>query len=523
MSTRCPGPEAWLAFYGGELKGASEEALAEHLQGCPRCREEFDRLCRLGAQVAGAFSVLPQAPPARAASTRRFRVRRWRTLGLPFAAAAALGVVAVGIVMLSRDSGDAKGPVAERPPATSQESQTAEVPEVGPAQPRVGPPVPSPEPKAPPPPVTAPPREEKRPTPPVSPPRPKVPARVPDPPDRPVPRTTVTAIAILDRIEGEVFVLHGSGAAPVPARDGTPLLPGQGLRTGGFGSVAIVTFPDRTRLEVGADTTLSGFSEGSGKRVALAAGSLRAEVATQPQGRPMVFTAPQGEVKVLGTTLRLVAEPGGKGSTRLEVKEGKVLLKRSLDGKMVEVMSGHYAVAAPGVELVAKPLDQSVLVSFDFELGRRPVPWTKGVVEKGPPRPGNGFCLVSSAKHAGTETIEVHTDTRIRLCTFTQDVVLKFDYWVSPEVGGISVRAYNRTQGQHFSLGMGQVSRGNWNRAALRFDDFRPEADPNSPWSPGDVISQIIIGIGEGTLCVDNVAVVEDFGDPARRSSGRRR
>jgi hypothetical protein len=41
--------------------------------------------------------------------------------------------------------------------------------------------------------------------------------------------------------------------------------------------------------------------------------------------------------------------------TRLEVEEGKVQLK-NLAGKTVDVVSGHFAVAAPGTELLARPM-----------------------------------------------------------------------------------------------------------------------------------------------------------------------
>jgi len=83
----------------------------------------------------------------------------------------------------------------------------------------------------------------------------------------------------------------------------------------------------------------------AGKSLTLVRGVLTADVRKQPADQPMVITTPQGEATVLGTKLRLTVEPDEKGSTRLEVEEGKVRLKRLVDGKTVGVDSGHFAVA----------------------------------------------------------------------------------------------------------------------------------------------------------------------------------
>src|SRR5262249_10104879 len=64
--------------------------------------------------------------------------------------------------------------------------------------------------------------------------------------------------------------------------------------------------------------------------------------------QPMVFASSYGEATVLGTTLRLSIDPDPKEGMRLDVEEGKVRLTRKADGKMVEVLSGHYAIAAVG-------------------------------------------------------------------------------------------------------------------------------------------------------------------------------
>lgn len=124
---------------------------------------------------------------------------------------------------------------------------------------------------------------------------------------------------------------------------GQPLLAGQSVK----GPVEL-QFPDGTRIRVDGEITLL-----EGKRVSVERGAVDAQVTKQPPGQPLVFVTPHGEAKVLGTTLRLLVEAG---STRLEVTEGRVQLKRLSDGRTVDVASGFYAVAAAGAEFAARAL-----------------------------------------------------------------------------------------------------------------------------------------------------------------------
>lgn len=166
--------------------------------------------------------------------------------------------------------------------------------------------------------------------------------------------------ATLELVEGEVYTT--TTASRSPAKGGDNVLSGSGIQTVGKRSRAILKFPDLTLVEVGSNTTVrqlragdprSGSKGSSGKHLSVVQGVVKAEVSTQPQGSPMLFATPHAEAKVLGTSLRIVVGPGDVGSTRLEVEEGNVQLK-NLTGETVEVMSGHYAVAATGVLLSSK-------------------------------------------------------------------------------------------------------------------------------------------------------------------------
>jgi len=172
--------------------------------------------------------------------------------------------------------------------------------------------------------------------------------RPPAPPDAPT-RVMRAVIARLDRVGGEVFVVS-EGNADI-AREGQELLAGQGLDVRGPGGGAVVVFPDKTRVEILAEAEVRDLGTERGKKLVLERGTLRAEVTPQPQDQPLVILTPHAEAKVLGTTLRLLVDPN---KTRLDVMEGKVRLTRKPDGRSVDVASGHYAVAAVGVEPAVK-------------------------------------------------------------------------------------------------------------------------------------------------------------------------
>jgi hypothetical protein len=174
---------------------------------------------------------------------------------------------------------------------------------------------------------------------------------------------TQAAIAQVEEVSGDAFLVTKEGK--------TPLAPGgnvfavQGLQTGGAASRILLRFPDKTQVELGPQTMLAELKTDSGKRLSLTQGTLRAVVAKQPKDQPMVITTPQGQAKVIGTTLRLVVDPDPRKGTRLDVEEGNVELK-NLSGRTVLVESGHFAVTASDTELVSMP---ALLFSDSFDRG----------------------------------------------------------------------------------------------------------------------------------------------------------
>jgi hypothetical protein len=166
-------------------------------------------------------------------------------------------------------------------------------------------------------------------------------------------KPTVTIVAVLERVEGEVYEV--SDARRTLVATGHQIPSGVGLETGSKGS-AVVRYPDKTHLAVAAGTSIQEVFDRKGKRLFVAKGQVTAEVTKQPKDQPMIFSTPHGEAKIVGTRLKLVIDTD---STQLDVQEGKVRLTRSKDGKSVDVGSGFTAFLAAGVDLKAKPIPRS--------------------------------------------------------------------------------------------------------------------------------------------------------------------
>src|SRR6185503_17039548 len=322
--------------------------------------DELDRLIdslleeTLGNETAPDLRarILARVPERKVPASRRFR--RLPAAGNSWMAAAAAAVVFIGMILAAILMNSPAKPVA---PPVVHRLPVEKIPAPPEAVvPRAPGPAPAPPPE---------PRKEPLPKPPLPPPEraPKDEPKKVEPPPAPTPvpappkenrETKVTGIARIERVEGEVQVRLGD--AVVPADPRTEILPRMDVATIGPRSGVVIRYVDGTILEIGPDSAVRDFAEGGGKGKSffLAKGAVSAEVKKQPTDRPMILTTPHGEAKVLGTTLRLKVDE--RGATKLEVVEGKVRLTRLSDSKGVEVVTGHYAVAAAGIELISRPI-----------------------------------------------------------------------------------------------------------------------------------------------------------------------
>ena len=162
---------------------------------------------------------------------------------------------------------------------------------------------------------------------------------------------TMPALAVLDRIQGDVYVRSARGLAP--AQPGHSLMPGEGLVSVGPKSRASVTYPDATRFQIRGDTIVQELSEGPGKRVVLSRGRLSTSVSRQPADAPMEIVTPVARITVVGTRFSVACGPE---ATRVMVDEGRVRLTSLAREETVEAGAGDCAGATASRLWSARPL-----------------------------------------------------------------------------------------------------------------------------------------------------------------------
>jgi hypothetical protein len=280
---------------------------------------------------------------------------------------------------------------------------------------------------------------------------------------------------VLDQVEGQVHVNQA------PAKAGRPIRPDDLLESAGPRSLAVVAFPDHSRLELGGDTILRAVSK---QRLILEKGAVKAEIVKQPAGQPLVFETPHGAARVLGTVLRLqVAQ-----ATSLEVETGRVEL-RNKSGRTLVVEAGRQATTAA---LVARPLPKDEpLWAFDFEDGKRPSQAGMGAVERGP---AGRLALAGESSGGGSrlifaEALEVRGDE-----------TLGFDYWVDPQAAQVNLHFWNSSRKQTHEAVVTETSLGKWSHFSIRLADLGLR--------DGDEIGNLFVqGTGSGArrFFVDNL------------------
>ncbi len=335
----------------GELPPDRRPEVEAHLEACASCRSALETWSRIGVEAVdvlrGAIPRTPLRPEPAAARRAAPRARHRppaspRPAWVPLAAAAAI-LLAVTLLVTVLSSRPAPAPQEGGPIARPDPTPAAPEEPPHPRPPRPPEPPPAPKPPEPPPappegPRPEPPREVPRPPPAQPLPPPPPPAPPPPASEPPAPPTRVE-VAVIERVEGQTAV---PGDPKAPAK-GRPLTEGEGLRTEGPASLAVVAYPDGTRIRMSGDASLTLADRG--RRIELVRGEVAADVARQAKDQALLFSTPHGEVRVLGTSLRIRVEPK---STRVEVWEGKVRATRSAGRLGVDVPSGHYAVLAEG-------------------------------------------------------------------------------------------------------------------------------------------------------------------------------
>lgn len=202
---------------------------------------------------------------------------------------------------------------------------------------------------------------------------------------------------ILAKTSGQVSQSHGQ------------LLPGTVLTTASD-SVAFLSFPDGSSIEVGPDTTLIATRRhlfDGAKSLELVAGRVDAQVAPQPEGNPMRLSSAEANVEVVGTRFSLARDTS---QTRLEVVEGAVLFASRSENRSTLVGGGRFAEAgADGFE--------------------------EGVIQANPERGITGFTLMNALTDLPLRDSPLADGESVSLSSLaTTEINIRVDYAGDPPV-----------------------------------------------------------------------------------------
>ncbi|HEV3027424.1 MAG TPA: FecR family protein, partial [Planctomycetota bacterium] len=310
------------------------------------------------------------------------------------------------------------------------------------------------------------------------------------------------------------------------ATSGQDLLAGEGVVSEGARSFAVLSYADKSRLELSGTATIRDLFEGDpaarkGKRAFIEKGSVKADIAAQPKDQPMVLTTPQAESRILGTTFRLTVDPDPKKGTALEVEEGRVEL-RTAAGRSVDVVAGRMAIATAGAAPVVRALPkEEVLLALDFEDGKPSPLVTMGSVEKGPDHAGSRFCLSGIPDPGGVCRLFLGADAQ-GLFTVQGDEILSFDYWADPQAGQVNFNFYSRSRGQTFEGVVPKPVFGKWAHATIRLADLgAPDRRLHAEdWVVG--LYMQAVGAAAKRFYVDNLQVIRSRVLKPRPSEGKK-
>lgn len=139
-------------------------------------------------------------------------------------------------------------------------------------------------------------------------------------------------MAVMASLAGDVNV--SLGPRTEAGRQGMGIGSGAEIECRGPASGAEVAFADGTTIELAENSQASIRTLDGQKQISVARGVLRASVAPQPDGKPLLIRTAQSDLVVLGTILE-VRVTGRE--TVAEVVRGRVRVQRIQDGASIEL------------------------------------------------------------------------------------------------------------------------------------------------------------------------------------------
>lgn len=117
-----------------------------------------------------------------------------------------------------------------------------------------------------------------------------------------------------------------------------------------------LTFRDDSKVTI-AGVSMMTFSDSGQKKFHLNHGTLSASVVAQPLAHPMLVTTKTAELNIVGTRFEVEAE---LDSTLLQVREGKVRVRRLSDGQTVDVPAWHRILTLVDGDMLMEPSPPAV-------------------------------------------------------------------------------------------------------------------------------------------------------------------
>ena len=397
-------------YLAGGMSPTDTQAFLESVRHKPEALTLLGRALEDQAYLYDALRVLPelQTRPGHD-TTRILKTRRSLSGRRPEGGPSAgwiVGAIAAGFGLLLVSSAILQRPKASTPPARPPMAKVIVIPT--PPEPDPGRPAPLASPPEP-----APKIERPLVVPPIPPAPEPAPTTAPEPAllprEKPAPTLVQPPPDPPKRIIGQIEQAAGV----------TPLVSGQAVE-----GPALVRFNDGTKADVAPESLIKEIVDepAIGKRIVLTKGTVSSDVVKQPVGRPLLITTPHAVARVLGTVFKLTVDAK---STRLDVREGKVQLKRSSDSKTVDVGAGNFAVAGEGVELASRPgpVDEILLVPAQGEISG--VEWQ--VVRD--PAASSGVAL-EAMRTANRQPFKPAADTSRVTFVFRADANRDYYVWV---------------------------------------------------------------------------------------------
>jgi hypothetical protein len=313
-------------------------------------------------------------------------------------------------------------------------------------------------------------------------------------------------------------VLDGATAGVRVVRDGVEVAAGSLLLgddvIGDRGDRATIRYADGTTAALDGPCRLRIGDGSAGKRLTVAEGTIDAEVAHQPAGRPFVVETNTARAEVIGTRFRLATD--GR-TTLLEVSSGTVRFARTADHATVDVTGGSYAVSDPPGSFAANPLPLPIDASawdarFDFEDGARAPRIHTGIIARGPLRPSSRWCLSAEAnvEHPGN-VLGWLMDFQSGLFTVQVGTEITWTYWASADAEWMALWLYDEQQKASYQVVLPTLAHEQWTSATVSIADLVPADDggrlSRRPAIGDRITSMHITAHAAARLFLDDIAV----------------